>query len=163
MRSVMALFNCLKWPEMREVALELIARMHEGHGRGRFSIPVVDFARVFAPGAGETELMKVARRGDIHFTAKNAGGGTFTLAAGPQATFDLGREGLVMRIPARLSGNYEVRAHAFNITFNKGEELEGCKRLLILVCNPVVSVDVSSVRVDVHAPYRIFDLCVEFG
>ena len=148
---------------MRGVALELIARMHEGHGRGRFSIPVVDFARVFAPGARESELLKVAERGDIHFTAETAGGGTFKLAAGPRATFDLGRDGLVMRVPARMSGRYEVRAEAFSIKFNKGEELEGCKRLLVLVCNRVVSVDVSSVRVDVHLPSRIFDLCVEFA
>lgn len=159
----MSLFNCLKWPEMRRVALELIARMEEGHGRGRFSIPVVDFARVFAPGAKETELLKVAERGSIEFTAKSESGGTFTLAAGPQATFDLGREGLVMRIPERMSGHYDIRARAFSIVFNKGEELEGCKRLLILVCNRVVSVDVSSARVDVHLPSRIFDLCVEFG
>ena len=147
---------------MRGVALELIEKMHEGHRRGRFSIAVVDFARVFAPGAQESELANVARRGDIHFMAEGETSGTFTLAEGAQATFDLGREGLVMRIPARLSGRYEIRARAFSISFNKGEELEGCKRLLILVCNRVVSVDVSSARVDVRLPSRIFDLCVEF-
>jgi hypothetical protein len=147
---------------MRSVALELIARMHEGHARGRFSIPVVDFARVFAPGARETELTKVAGRGDLHFTAANESGGTFALAAGPKATFDLGREGLVMRIPERMSGKYAVRARAFSIVFNRGEELEGCKRLLMLVCNRVVSVEVSDARVDVRLPSRIFDLCVEF-
>jgi hypothetical protein len=159
----MALFNCLKWPEMRGVALELIARMHEGHARGRFSIPVVDFARVFAPGALATELAKVARRGDIHFMAEGESGGTFALATGPKAIFDLGREGLVMRIPERMGGRYALRARAFSIVFNKGEELEGCKRLLMLVCNRVVSVEVSDVRVDVRLPSRIFDLCVEFG
>jgi hypothetical protein len=148
---------------MRGVTLELIARMHEGHGRGRFSIPVVDFARVFAPGARESELLKVAARGDIHFMADDADGGTFALAEGARAAFDLGRDGLVMRVPARMSGSYKVRAEAFSIKFNKGEELEGCKRLLVLVCNRVVSVDVSSVRVDVHLPGRIFDLCVEFS
>jgi hypothetical protein len=158
----MALFNCLKWPEMRGVALELIAKMQEGHGRARFSIPVVDFARVFAPGARETELAKVVARGDIHFTAERESGGSFMLAEGAPATFDLGREGLVMRIPARMSGRYEIRAEAFHIEFNKGEELEGCKRLLILVCNRVISADVSSARVDVRLPGRIFDLCVEF-
>ena len=147
---------------MRGVALELIGRMHEGHRRGRFSLPVVDFARVFAPGAQESELAKVAGRGDIHFMAEGESSGAFTLAEGTQAIFDLGREGLVMRIPARMSGRYLIRAGAFNIEFNKGEELEGCKRLLILVCNRVVSVDVSSARVDVRLPGRIFDLCVEF-
>ena len=147
---------------MRGVALELIERMHEGHRRGRFSIPVVDFALVFAPGARASEMAKVAKRGDIHFTKQAESGGTFTLAEGAQAMFDLGREGLVMRIPARMSGRYLIRAHAFNIEFNKGEELEGCKRVLILICNRVVSVDVSSARVDVRLPGRIFDLCVEF-
>ena len=147
---------------MRGVALELIAKMHEGHGRGRFSIPVVDFARVFAPGARKAELAKVAERGDIHFTAESERGGSFMLAEGARATFDLGREGLVMRVPARMSGHYEIRAGAFQIEFTKGEELEGCKRLLLLVCNRVVSVDVSSARVDVRLPSRIFDLCVEF-
>ncbi|MGB7924189.1 MAG: hypothetical protein WCF57_13185 [Pyrinomonadaceae bacterium] len=147
---------------MRGVALELIAKMREGHERGRFSIPVVDFARVFAPGARETELAKVVARGDLHFTAASERGGSFTLAEGAPATFDLGREGLVMRIPARMSGRYETRAEAFSIEFNKGEELEGCKRLLLLVCKRVVSVDVSSARVDVRLPSRIFDLCVEF-
>lgn len=147
---------------MRGVALELIAEMREGHARGRFSIPVLDFARVFAPGAQESELAKVAKRGDINFTAASKSGGSFRLGEGAPATFDLGRERLVMRIPARMSGRYEIRAEAFNIEFNKGEELEGCKRLLLLVCNRVVSVDVSAARVDVRLPGRIFDLCVEF-
>jgi hypothetical protein len=147
---------------MRGVALELIAKMHEGHGRGRFSIPVVDFARVFAPGAREAELAKVAERGDLYFTAESERGGSFMLTEGARADFDLGREGLVMRIPARMSGRYEVSAEAFQIEFKQGEELEGCKRLLLLVCNRVVSVDVTSSRVDVRLPSRIFDLCVEF-
>jgi hypothetical protein len=158
----MSLFGCLKWPEMRPVALRLIERMHDGHARREFSIPVVDFARIFAPGASSAELEKVAQRGDIHFMAQDEKGGTFKLAEGPRATFDLGREGLVMRVPAQLSGQYELRPEAFHIAFNKGEELEGCKRLFVLVCNRVVSVDVSSERVDVRLPSRLFDLCVEF-
>jgi hypothetical protein len=158
----MSLFNCLKWPEMRAVALDLVGRMHEGHGRGQFAIPVVDFARIFAPGAPGAELEKVAARGDLHFEAGAASWGTFALAAGKRALFDLGREGLVMRIPERMSGGYSLSPGAFHIEFNKGEELEGCKRLLLLVCKRVVSVDVSASRVDVHLPSRIFDLCVEF-
>ena len=158
----MPIFNCLQWPEMRGVARELIMRMHEGHARRRFSIPVVDFARVFAPGAREAELLKVQQRGDIHFTADVDNGGTFQLAEGARAIFDLGREGLVMRIPVRMSGRYEIHPGAFSITFNEGEELEGCKRILLLVCNRVVRVDVSQQRVDVHSHSRLFDLCVEF-
>lgn len=158
----MSLFNCLKWPEMREVARELIARMQEGHARGRFRIPVVDFARVFAPGAPAAELDKVAERGDLHFTADGESGGTFTLAEGARALFDLGREGLVMRVPVRMSGHYEISDAAFRIVFNRGEELEGCKRVLMLVCHRVVSVEVSTKRVDVHLPVKLFDLCVEF-
>jgi hypothetical protein len=147
---------------MRPVTLKLIERMHEGHAQGRFSIPVVDFARVFAPGAEASEMAKVAERGDIQFTAKTEKGGVFRLAEGVRATFDLGREGLAMRIPARLSGSYAVRPSAFQISFNEGEELEGCKHLFILVCNRVVSVDVSSERVDVRLPSKLFNLCVEF-
>ena len=158
----MAIFDCLKWPEMRPVALELIARMHEGHARGRFAIPVADFVGVFSPGAGAAEREQVAARGDLQFVAESSAGGTFTLAEGPRALLDLGREGLAMRIPARMSGRYELRPAAFRVTFDKGAELEGCKRLLLLVCNRVVSVDVSSTRVDVHLPSRLFDLCVEF-
>jgi hypothetical protein len=158
----MAIFSCLKWPEMRTVTLKLIERMHEGHARGQFSIPVVDFVRVFAPGAQESELAKVARRGDINFIADGASGGKFRLAEGGRATFELGREGLAMRVPARMSGHYEILPSAFHIEFNRGEELEGCKRLLMLVCNRVVSVDVSSTRVDIHLPSKLFDLCVEF-
>ncbi|HYE64004.1 MAG TPA: hypothetical protein VD966_00395 [Pyrinomonadaceae bacterium] len=158
----MSVFNCLKWPEMRGVALELIASMHEGHQRGRFSIPAVNFVRIFAPGAPEEEMAKVRRRGDIHFIADQDSGGRFTLPEGERATFDLGREGLVMRIPPRMSGVYELSPDAFRIEFNKGEELEGCKRVLLLVCNRVVSVDITSRRVDVRLPSRILDLCVEF-
>ena len=123
---------------------------------------VVSVVRVFAPGAKEAELEKVAERGDIHFQADSAGGGTFQLAEGPRATFDLGREGLAMRVPERMSGRYLIRPSAFQITFKGGEELEGCKRLFVLVCNRVVSVDVSSERVEVHLPSKLFDLCVEF-
>ena len=158
----MSLFSCLKWPEMRPVTLKLIERMHEGHAQSQFSIPVVDFVRVFAPGAGASEMEKVAERGDIQFTAESESGGIFTLAAGARATFELGREGLAMRIPERMSGRYEIRPNAFQIAFNEGEELEGCKRLFVLVCNRVVSVDVSSERVDVRLPSKLFDLCVEF-
>lgn len=158
----MSIFGCLKWPEMRPVTLRLIERMREGHARGRFSIPVVDFVRVFAPGAEESELAKVAERGSINFAATGERGGTFRLAEGPRATFDLGREGLAMRVPERMSGGYEVRPDAFRINFKAGEELEGCKRLFVLVCNRVISVDVSSERVDVRLPGKLFDLCVEF-
>jgi hypothetical protein len=159
----MALFDCLKWPEMREVAIELVRRMHDGHAQGQgFSIPVVDFARIFAPEAPAAELAKVSARGDISFQPAGDGEGTFALAAGPRALFDLGRDGLVMRIPERMSGVYTLSPGAFHIEFNRGEELEGCKRLLMLVCNRVLSVDVSGSRVDVHLPSRIFDLCVEF-
>ena len=158
----MALFNCLKWPEMRPVTLELIARMHEGHARGRFSIPAADFLRVFAPGATPAELSKVAERGDINFTAQSERSGTFILAAGKRALFDLRREGLVMRLPARMSGTYEIRPEAFHIVFKEGEELEGCKRILMLICYRVISVDVSSTRVNVSLPNKLLDLCVEF-
>jgi hypothetical protein len=147
---------------MRGVALELIRSMQEGHARGRFSIPVLDFARVFAPGAPASELEKVAGRGDIQFTADGASGGVFHLPEGARSTFDLGREGLVMRVPTRMSGRYEIRTEAFRILFKQGEELEGCKRLFLLVCNRIVSVEVSSRRVDIHLPTRWLDLCVEF-
>jgi hypothetical protein len=147
---------------MRAVTIELIERMHAGHARHEFAIPVVDFVRVFAPGASESELEKVAERGDIHFTADANNGGTFQLAEGPQATFELGREGLAMRVPERMSGRYLIRPSAFHIEFNAGEELEGCKRILMLVCNRVLSVDISSERVEVHLPSKLFDLCVEF-
>lgn len=158
----MALFNCLKWPEMRAVALRLIAHMHEGHARREFSIPVVEFVHIFSPGASAAELAKVAERGDLRFTADAPDAGAFTLPAGKRALFDLHREGLVLRIPVRMSGRYELRPGAFRITFNAGEELEGCKRLLLLVCNRVLSVDVSPQRVDVRLPHSILDLCVEF-
>lgn len=158
----MAIFGCLKWPEMREVTIKLIERMHEGHARKDFSIPVVEFVRVFAPGAIKSELDKVAERGDIHFRADSEKGGTFELAVGARATFELGREGLAMRVPERMSGKYEIRPSAFRITFKEGEELEGCKRLFALICNRVISVDVSDKRVDVHLPSKLFDLCVEF-
>jgi hypothetical protein len=123
---------------------------------------VVDFARIFAPGASAAELEKVAERGDIHFRRTGAMDGLFHLAEGPLAIFDLGREGLVMRVPKRMSGTYALSEGAFRIEFNEGEELEGCKRLLLLACNRVLSVDVSGSRVDVRLPHRIFDLCVEF-
>ena len=158
----MAIFNCLKWPEMRAVALELIGHMHEGHARSRFALPVVDFIGVFSPGASAAERSKVAGRGDLQFVADSPDGGTFTLDQGPRALLDLGREGLVMRIPARMSGRYALSPAAFRITFDRGAELEGCKRLLLLVCNRVVGIEVSSTRVDVHLPSRLFDLCVEF-
>jgi hypothetical protein len=158
----MSLFNCLKWPEMREVACDLINRIHEGHARRRFSIPVVDFVGVFAPHARREELAQIAMRGDLQFIAEHETGGIFTLAAGERALLDLGREGLVMRLPVRMSGRYEIRPEAFRVEFNKGEELEGCKRLLLLVCNRVIAVDVSKARVDVHMPSKLFDLCVEF-
>ncbi|MCA1557071.1 MAG: hypothetical protein LC731_00860 [Acidobacteria bacterium] len=46
----MSLFNCLKWPEMREVAVALIKRMHAGHKTGAmFYIPVVDSSRPARP------------------------------------------------------------------------------------------------------------------
>lgn len=155
-------FTKLKWPEMRPVALDLIARMHQGHRGGEFFIPVVDFLGVFAPSASAEELAKVAQRGELKFVADAPAGGVFSLAPGERALFDLRREGLVLRIPVLMSGRYELRPGAFAVHFNRGEELEGCKRILLLVCNRVNSVDVSDQRVDVKLPGKIFDLCVEF-
>jgi len=158
----MALFNCLKWPEMRGVAVELIGRVHAGHEGGAFRIPVVDFVRVFSPGAGAGELRKVAERGDLEFAADSGRGGRFALAAGEPALFDLHRDGLVMRIPRRVGGRYELLPDAFRVQFNRGEELEGCKRLLALVCNRVRTVEVTPRRVDVRLSVSILDMCVEF-
>ncbi len=158
----MTLFGCLKWPEMRGVALELIGRVHAGHARGAFRVPVVDFVRVFSPGASAAELRKVAERGDLNFTADSRAGGTFTLAEGERALFDLHRDGLVMRIPRRVGGRYEILPEAFRVTFRRGEELEGCKRLGVLVCNRVTAVEVTPRRVDVHLPVKLLNLCVEF-
>lgn len=158
----MPLFDCLKWPEMRPVALDLIARVREGHTRGEFSIPVVDFLSVFSPNASQAELAKVAERGDLLFRSDSATGGRFSLPEGERALFDLHREGFVIRIPRRISGRYEVGADSFRVIFDRDAELEGCKRLLMLVCNRVLSVEVTPRRVDVHLPVSMLNLCVEF-
>jgi hypothetical protein len=158
----MSLFDCLKWPEMRPVALDLIARVRAGHARGDFAIPAVDFLRVFSPHASRAELAKVAERGDLSFSPDSAAGGIFRLAEGERALFDLHREGLVIRIPRRVSGRYEVGADSFRVTFDRGAELEGCKRLLLLVCNRVLAVEVTPRRVDIHLPVSVLNLCVEF-
>lgn len=156
-------FARLRWPEMRPLAKKLIESIHAGHAQGNFLMPVVDFVRVFAPDASEAELAKVARRGVLEFTRDSPDGGAFQLPEGERATFDLGREGFVLRIPARMSGRYEIFAAGFRVTFNEGEELEGCKRLFLLVCNRVVTVDVTTERIYAHAPVKLFDLCVEFN
>ena len=155
-------FARLKWPEMRPLAVELIERIHAGHAQGDFSMPVVDFVRVFAPDASEAELVKVALRGALEFAANASDGGAFQLPEGERATFDLGREGFALRLPVRMSGRYEIYADGFRVLFNEGEELEGCKRLFLLVCNRIVTVDVTTERIYAHAPVKLFDLCVEF-
>lgn len=155
-------FTKLHWPQMRALAVELIEHMHSGHAQGAFSLPVVEFVSIFSPDASPEEIAKVAERGELQFIADEPAGGIFTLAEGARALFDLHREGLVLRIPALMSGRYALREGGFTVSFNQGEELEGCKRLILLICNRVLSVDVSHERVDVHLPGKIFDLCVEF-
>ena len=147
---------------MRAVALELVARVHEGHARGVFRVPAADFVALFAHDARPAELRKVRARGDLMFAAESDAGGSFRLAEGERALFDLRREGLVLRIPPKVGGRYSLRPGAFRVEFNAGEELEGCKRVLLLVCNRVLSVDVSGERVEVRSPRRVFDLIVEF-
>ncbi|MBA2339796.1 MAG: hypothetical protein H0V88_05335 [Pyrinomonadaceae bacterium] len=156
-------FARLKWPEMRPLAEELIARIHAGHAQGNFSMPVVDFVRVFSPDASEAELAKVAGRGALEFTSDASECGAFQLPEGARATFDLGREGFVLRIPVRMSGRYEVFADGFRVLFNEGEELEGCKRLFLLVCNRIITVDVTTERIYAHAHVKLLDMCVEFN
>jgi hypothetical protein len=158
----MAILPCLKWREMRTVALDLIGRMREGHLNKDFSIPLVDFTRVFAPKAPEAQLAGVSKRGEINFKAEGESTGSFTLPEGERALLDLGREGLVMRVPVRMSGTYLLQPDGFRIFFNEGEELEGCKKILLLVCNRVLSVDVTTSRVDVKLSNKILNLCVEF-
>jgi hypothetical protein len=104
----------------------------------------------------------VAERGDLLFAADAQDAGTFTLAEGERALFDLHREGLVIRVPRRVGGRYEILPEAFRVTFRRGEELEGCKRLGILICNRVTAVEVTPRRVDVHLPVKFLNLCVEF-
>lgn len=158
----MAILPCLKWREMRSVALDLIDRMRKGHLNENFSIPLVDFTRVFAPNAPEAQLARVSNRGEILFKAEGESTGSFTLPEGERALLDLGREGLVMRVPVRMSGTYSLEPDGFRIFFNEGEELEGCKKILVLVCNRVLSVDVTTSRVDVKLSNKILNLCVEF-
>lgn len=157
-------FTRFKWAEMREVARELIQRIHAGHAAGgEFTLPVVDFLRVFAPQADAGELRKASVRGDLQFKVESEDGGSFALAEGERALFDLKREGLLIRLPAtRMSGRYAILPAAFRIDFNAGEELEGCKRALILICNRVSSVEVSEQRLKTTAPNPLFDLLVEF-
>jgi len=147
---------------MRAVALELVARVHEGHARGVFRVPVADFVAVFSHDARPDEMAKVRARGDLLFAAETGTTGSFRLPEGERALFDLHREGLVLRIPPKVSGRYLLRPGAFRVEFNAGEELEGCKRVVLLVCNRVLSVEVSGERVEVRSPRRIFDLLVEF-
>jgi hypothetical protein len=147
---------------MRTVAVDLIDRMRKGHSNGSFSIPLVDFTRVFAPNASEAELTAVSNRGEIQFRAEGDSTGNFTLPEGKRALLDLGREGLVMRVPVRMSGNYLLQPNGFRISFNEGEELEGCKKILLLVCNRVLNVDVTTSRVDIKLSNKILNLCVEF-
>lgn len=156
-------FTRLKWAEMRPLVLDLIARMNAGHARAHFSLPVVDFVSVFAPGASMEALARTERRGALEFSADGASSGTFHLPPGEPALFELGRENLALRIPEQMSGRYELYPGGFLVAFNEGEELEGCKRLLLLVCNRVTSVTVSTERVYIRsAKSRIFDLLVEF-
>jgi hypothetical protein len=152
----------LVWPEMKEVAIGLIDRMREGHKSGAFSIPVVDFLKIFSPYSNEAELEKIRERGDIEFKADSQESGLFSLANGDTAVFDLHRESFVIRIPTRMSGRYTLSSDGFTIKFNPGEELEGCKRLFILICNRVVSVEVTSKRVQIHLPISMLDLTVDF-
>lgn len=147
---------------MRPAALELVARFHEGHARGVFRVPAADFVAAFSRDARPAELRRVRERGDLMFAAETDTRGSFRAAEGHRALLDLRREGLVIRIPERVSGRYFLRPGAFRVEFNAGEELEGCKRLVLLVCNRVLSVDVSGERVEVRSPRRVFDLIVEF-
>ena len=147
---------------MLPFVLDLITRIHVGHGATRFAIPVVDFIGVFAPEATPAQTEQIRQRGNLQFAADSSDGGTFSLPEGERALFELNREGFVLRLPVRMSGRYAVRPNAFRVEFNSGEELEGCKRVLLLICNRVTSIDVSSERVDVRARNRLFDLHVEF-
>lgn len=147
---------------MRAAALELVARVHEGHARGVFRIPAGDFVAVFSRDARPAELGGVRARGDLMFAAETDTSGGFRLPEGERALLDLRREGLVIRIPERVSGRYTLRPGAFRVEFNAGEELEGCKRVVLLVCNRVVSIDVSGERVEARSHRRLFDLLVEF-
>ena len=155
-------FTRLKWREMRPLVLDLIERLHEGHREPHFALPVIDFVRVFSPDASEDELTKVAARGSMFFVGDGESGGAFALAEGEQATFDLGRESLHLRIPPKMGGRYELFDGGFRITFTENEELMGCKRVLVLICHRILSVDVTTTHIHTHAPNRMFDLFIEF-
>ena len=156
-------FTRLKWAEMRPLVHDLIGRMHDGHARKTFSLPVVEFVSAFAPGADAGDLERTASRGSIEFTADAERGGAFRLPAGEPASFALGRENLSLRIPERMSGRYELYDGGFLVAFDDEEELEGCKRVLVNVCNRLESVNVSTERVYIRAvKSRMFDLLVEF-
>lgn len=153
----------MKWQEMKPVAVDLIRRMHAGHASGEFQIPVVDFIGVFAPDAPAKELAKLEARGAISFQPEGKDAGTFTLAAGDAAYFDLGRERLVIKVPKQMHGTYSLPdADSFRIDFAEGAGLEGCKRILVLICNRVLWIEVSASRVDIKTPNRMSDLSVVF-
>lgn len=156
-------FTRLKWAEMYPLVLDLIAQMNDGHTRARFSLPIVDFIGIFSPDASAEELAKTEKRGALEFVADAPNSGTFHLPAGEPALFELNRENLSLRIPERMSGRYELYPGGFLVAFNDGEELEGCKRLLLFICNRIASVNVSQERVYTRSvKSRMFDLLIEF-
>ncbi|HEX8071965.1 MAG TPA: hypothetical protein VF546_18600 [Pyrinomonadaceae bacterium] len=155
-------FLRFRWPEMRPVAHALVAHVQAGHAAGPFTIPVTEFVGLFAPRATAAELAKLRARGDIAFTPDAPDGGTFALAPGARVLLDLHREGLVIRVPARLAGRYAVAADSVRVTFTPGAELEGCKRVLLLVCNRLASVEITHAHVEARSHHRVFDLLVEF-
>ena len=82
---------------------------------------------------------------------------------GEPASFALGRENLSLRIPERMSGRYELYDDGFFVAFGDEEELEGCKWVLVNICNRLESVNVSRERIHIRAlKSRMFDLLVEF-
>lgn len=155
-------FTRLKWREMQPLVFDLIERISAGQSEPHFELPIADFARVFAPAAPEQEFDAVRARGSIFFVPDSPTTGAFALAEGAQATFDLGREGLHLRIPVKMNGVYEVFDDGFRITFNENAELLGCKRVVVLICNRVTSVDVTRRFVRANAAQKMFDLLIEF-
>ena len=154
------LVECMPRPELRAPVLELIARIHNAHTGGAFTIALADMFESFGLSLGANEWARLRQRGEVRFTPESESQGLFTNSG---AKLELPTdEGLTIVIPTTLSGDYITTETSLTLKFAEGQALRGCKRIFVLICQDIIKIDADEHKLYIDLPGEKYDLCFVF-
>ena len=147
-------------PALRCSRTSLIARVSREHAAGEFKITLASLFEAFGLPLSPSEERKVAARGEVSFTPREAPRGHF-LNRGDEQEIET-NEGLTLVIPQTLAGDYITTPTSLTLKFGEGTALRGCKRIFVRICQDVIKIEADEHKLYIDLPGEKYDLCFVF-